>query len=140
MVKTKQGTQFLAFTKNNSIAPGSGTDYRDEASSEEDYIDYIDYSNEEDEWLDKCSFVKNSGKMKQKDIPSQGGSIHIKCSGGCINIHKVIFIFPKKIFPFCTNDLKVLYACWEDPPNLHQLKVVQKLCQGKEECKVKFPN
>ena len=100
LVKTKQGTQFLAFTKNNSRTPGSGTDYRDEASSEEDYKDYIDYSNEEDEWLDKCSFVKNSGKMKQKDIPSQGGSIHIKCSGGCINIHKVIFIFPKKVFPF----------------------------------------
>ena len=97
MVKTKQGTQFLAATKNNSRTPGSGTDYRDtfEASNEEDYIDYIDYSNEEDEWLDKCSFVKNSGKMKQKDIPSQGGSIHIKCSGGCINIHKVLFIFPK---------------------------------------------
>ena len=97
LVKTKQGTQFLAFTKNNSRTPGSGTDYRDtfEASNEEDYIDYIDYSNEEDEWLDKCSFVKNSGKMKQKDIPSQGGSIHIKCSGGCINIHKVHFTFAK---------------------------------------------
>ena len=92
LVKTKQGTQFLAATNNKSMTPISGTDYIS------DYISY-EASSEEDEWLDKCSFVKNSGKMKQKDIPSQGGSIHIKCSGGCINIHKVIFIFPKKIFP-----------------------------------------
>ena len=98
----------MATTKNSSDPrpPGfhqkSGTDYNAEVG-----------------WLNECSVNKGSGKMVQHDIPSQGGSIHMKCSGGCINIHKV------------------LYACKRAPTNQAQLKVVQKLCQGKEECNVK---
>ena len=104
LVKTKQGSQFMASTKNSSNPrpPGfqqkSGKDYR---------------------WLNGCSVNKGSGKMVQHDIPSGGGEIHMKCSGGCINIHKV------------------LYACKRAPTNQAQLKVVEKLCQGKEECNVK---
>ena len=101
LVETKQGSHFIASTKNssNSRPPGfhqeSGTDYQ------------------EVDWLNECSV--DSGKMVQHDIPSQG-SIHMKCSGGCINIHKV------------------LYACKKAPTKPAQLKKVQELCQGKEEC------
>ena len=106
LLKTNQGSHFIGTTQNssNSRPPGfhqkSGKDYQ------------------EGGWLNECS-LEGSGKMVQHDIPSQGGSIHMRCSGGCLNI------------------LKVLYACKKAPTKPAHLKAVQKLCQGKEECNVK---
>ena len=106
LVKTKQGSHFMASTKNTSNPSPPGF-------LQESGADYFGAG-----WLNKCSW-KQSGKMVQHDIPSQGGSIHMKCSGGCLSIHKV------------------LYACKMAPTKKAQLKAVQKLCQGKEECNVK---
>ena len=93
-LQTKQGKQFIATTKNRS---NSGDDYQYE--------------------INECSLDKGNGQMVQYDIPI-GGSIHMKCTGGCLNI------------------LKVLYACKKAPTKPSHLKAVQELCQGKEECDV----
>ena len=77
-------------------------------------------------WLSRCSFLQY-GNIFQKDIPGCGGWIDIKCKGGCISIHEV------------------LYSCKEEAalnmePSFEQQKIVEDLCKGKESCRVKPSN
>ena len=66
---------------------------------------------------EKCKY-KKSGKMIQKDVGFPGG-IEMKCTGGCLKIHKA------------------LYSCkMRDQSSPEQLKMVSSLCDYKEKCAV----
>jgi len=67
----------------------------------------------------KCSQYE-AGDMKQKDVVGCGGAISMRCKGGCIKIHKI------------------LYSCEEqDESNEEQLETAKELCDEKEECNIK---
>lgn len=58
--------------------------------------------------------------MKQRDVVGCGGGIDMRCTGGCLKIHKI------------------LYSCEEkETSNTEQLRKVQSLCDKKEQCAVK---
>ena len=58
--------------------------------------------------------------MKQRDVVGCGGMIDMRCTGGCLKIHKI------------------LYSCKEkETSNREQLMKVQSLCDKKEHCTVK---
>ena len=68
--------------------------------------------------LEKCRHKKR-GKMVQKDVVGCGGGIEMKCTGGCLKIHKT------------------LYSCkMRDQSSPDQLKKVSSLCNYKEKCTV----
>ena len=56
--------------------------------------------------------------MKQKDVVGCGGGIDLKCTGGCLQIYKV------------------LYSCQEKEANKEQMKKVKAVCEKKESCTV----
>jgi len=71
-----------------------------------------------DYWLNRCS-LPTPGEMLQEDVVGCGGGIELKCTGGCLRIHKI------------------LYACkMVDEPNQEQMKKVKALCDDKESCTV----
>ena len=57
--------------------------------------------------------------MRQETIVGCGGGLDMKCSGGCLKIHKI------------------LYSCKEqEVSNDEQLRIVQALCDKKHKCRV----
>ena len=77
----------------------------------------FDYQNEPD-WISNCSFKKR-GEMVQQEIVGCGGGLDLKCTGGCLKIHKI------------------LYSCKEQKvSNAEQLQKVKSLCDKEEECSV----
>jgi len=71
-----------------------------------------------DYWLNRCS-LPTPGEMLQVDVLGCGGAVDLKCTGGCLRIHKI------------------LYACkMRDEPNQEQMKKVKALCDDKESCTV----
>jgi len=92
-------TQGHKNTKNIRRHREHGSDYQDEIG-----------------WIDKCS-LKKAGKLIQKDVVGCGGGIEMKCVGGCLKIHKL------------------LYSCEEsERSNPQQLESVKEVCDKKEEC------
>ena len=66
----------------------------------------------------KC-WPNKGWKLKRMNIVGSGGGINMRCLGGCLKIHQI------------------LYSCEETKPwNPEQLKKAQKLCDEKEECTV----
>ena len=49
----------------------------------------FDYQNEP-AWINPCS-LRKEGDMVQYDIVGCGGGIDMKCRGGCLKIHKVLY-------------------------------------------------
>jgi len=80
-------------------------------------------SNNNDYWLNPCSLKKAEqyppGKMVQEDLNGNGGSINLKCTGGSIKIHKILY------------SCKIKHV--SDPK---QLAIVKKKCDCQTECKV----
>jgi len=66
----------------------------------------------------QCSLY-DPGDMKQKDVVGCGGAISMRCSSGCLNIHKI------------------LYSCKErDGSHDEQLETAKNLCNEKGECTI----
>merc|ERR1719222_1874817 len=79
----------------------------------------VEYGSDYKEMMDKCSLKRGQGEIKQEDIVGCGGGIDMKCTGGCLEIHKL------------------LYSCKEqNVSNEDQLKKVRDLCDKKENCTV----
>jgi hypothetical protein len=72
---------------------------------------------EEIPWLNECSF-KRDGERVDENVLACGGRIHIKCFGGCIKIHKIV------------------YDCQSKDISPSETKIVKKLCERKEHCTV----
>ena len=77
LLQTKGGKQFIATSKNSSNSV---------LNAKIGGLNRADFQNE---WVNECSLDEGNGAMVQYDIPN-GGSIHMKCTGGCLNIIKVL--------------------------------------------------
>ena len=80
LVSDKGGHHYLLHTKTQHYKDGKG--------STSDAPRQVKKGS--DLWLDGCSLKERQGEKKQLDIPGCGGSVNLACSGGCLNIHKVL--------------------------------------------------
>ena len=67
----------------------------------------------------KCE-GQEEGALVEKDVPGCGGRMELKCEGGCLRIHNVLYQCNKR----------------NGNPNVEQLKKVQARCEKKKSCAV----
>jgi hypothetical protein len=111
-IKTTQKFRLVGTGNQTMMLPKeTGQDYSDNQDASNDYANNVP-------WLKKCS-LKKAGEKTQEDVLGCGGRIKIKCKGGCIKIHKI------------------LYSCSMDGQAHDQLDLVKSLCEGRESCNVR---
>ena len=107
LMKTKQGSHFIATAK-NSFNPRPPDSHQSKSAS--DYADVVGGP------ITLGCPKNQSGEKKQEDTPGEVGWVLMRCPQGCLTIHKV------------------RYACDRGEGDEVQLGIVQERCQGKESC------